>query len=231
MKVRDAMSHEVVTVPEETPFKEVADTLVKRDIGAVPVLDPDGKVCGIITEGDLLAKEAYPGGGKRGIRGFLSDLVSGRDVEWVYKAQGTRAWELMSPNIVSIAPDDELREASRRMLQEGIRHLIVLDGDRLVGIISRSDIMRVLAVDDDELKATIDKYLRLWGYVPPDAFINVHVEKGIVTLEGSVLYESDIRIAGSMVETVDGVVGVENWLLYRFADPRSSSIGVANGNG
>jgi CBS domain-containing protein len=229
MQVRDVMTHTVVSVLEDTPFKAVAETLIDHDISGVPVVDPGGFVVGIVTEADLIAKEAFPSERKRGIARFVKRMLAGPQSEWIEKAHGQIAANVMSTPVVSAAPDDDLHVVARMMIDGGVKRLPVIEAGRLVGIISRSDMIRVFARPDEDLRRTIERFLARCGYVEPDHRVNVSVFEGKVTLGGSVLYESDIHVAGSLVEATDGVVAVNNRLLYREADPRPADVRKAMG--
>lgn len=132
----------------------------------------------------------------------------------------------MTPQIVAASPDDDVHTAARRMLDHRVKRLVVLDEGKPVGMVSRSDIITVLARSDQDLRDSIERLLARCGFVAPDYAIRTKVSDGMVTLEGSVFYENDIRIAGSLVKAVDGVVSVENWLLYRFPDPDRGTVPV-----
>jgi CBS domain-containing protein len=229
MKVRDVMTHAVVSVLEDAPFKTIAETLVDHDISGVPVVDPGGFVVGIVTEADLIAKEAFPSERKRGLARFVKKMLAAPQDEWLEKARGQTAADVMSRPVVTAAPDDDIRVAARMMIDGGVKRLPVVEAGRLVGIVSRNDLIRVFARPDEDLRHTIERFLVHCGYVEPDHRINVSVYEGNVALGGSVLYESDIHVAGSLVESIEGVVSVDNLLLYREADQRPADVRKAMG--
>ena len=224
MQIQDVITHTVVSVREDTPFKEVAETLIDHDISGVPVVDESGSLLGIVTEADLLAKEAFQAEHKRGIARFVTRLLAGPAEEWAAKAHGQTARDVMSTPVETVSPDEDLHVAARRMIERGVKRLPVVEAARLVGIVSRNDLIRVFARSDAELQRAIERFLQRCGYVAPDHRIAVSVVDGIATLEGSVLYESDIRVAGSLVEALDGVVAVDSRLLYREAEPTPASV-------
>lgn len=224
MQVREVMTEKVVSVREDTPFKAVAKTLIDHDISGVPVVDPGGFVLGIVTEADLIAKAAYPERETRGLARFVTRLLAGPPIEWVQKAHGRTAADVMSTPVVTAAPEDDLHEAARTMIEADVKRLPVVEDGRLVGILSRNDLIRVFVRTDDDLRHGVEGFLTRCGYVVPDHLITVTVSDGTVALEGSVLYESDIRVAGSLVEALDGVVSVDNRLRYREEDPRPADV-------
>ena len=218
MRVHEVMTSPVVTVSERAPFKEIVAVMIDHHISGVPVVDPDGRAIGIVTEADLVAKEAYAGGAPRSpLRAVAGGLTARHRDE--LRAQARCAFELMTPHLVVAEPGETVRVAARRMLEHRVKRLVVLDDGKPVGVVSRRDVIRVLGGSDTVLKEALDAFLVRAGYGEPDHHIVTRVEGGIVTLEGSVFYERDIRAVGGMVDGFDGVVAVENWLLYRFEDP------------
>jgi CBS domain-containing protein len=143
MKVRDVMTTDVLTVGPEASFAEIVDALLTRGVSGLPVVDDSGRLLGIVTEADLVSKEAY-GPGRRRALGLLADYFRGRDPQWVRKSSGLTASELMTAAPDSVAPDDDLVEAARRMLERHHKRLPVLVDGRVVGILSRHDLLRSL---------------------------------------------------------------------------------------
>jgi CBS domain-containing protein len=227
MKVSDVMTVDVVSVREDTPFKEIAAALVEEGISSVPVVDEEGFVIGIVSEADLLAKMAYPGERKRGIHSVV-DVLAGRDLRLLEKSQGLTAGDVMTPSVFTVSADDDLHVVARKMLERELKRMVVVRTGRLAGIVSRSDLMKLFVESDDALRERIEQFLLRCGYGAPDHKVSVAVRKGIAHLSGQVLYESDIRVAGSLVAQIDGVVAVSNRLLYREGDPARvpSAVGV-----
>jgi CBS-domain-containing membrane protein len=144
-RIRDVMTHEVVTVDEHTPFKEITQLLTDCRIGAVPVLDSEARVVGVVSEADLLLKEEYPQGPPTG---WL--LEGHRRRATRAKATGATAVELMTAPAITIRPDASLAEAARLLHRHQIKRLPVLDpAGPLVGIVSRADLLKVFLCSDD----------------------------------------------------------------------------------
>ena len=144
-KVTDVMTRKVVAVHTSASFKEIAATLRERRVSAFPVVDDDGRVIGVVSEADLIAKEALEGG-YESHPGPLSGLLHRRDLE---KARGATAGELMSRPPVTVRPDDLVSHAAQLMHDRRVKRLPVVSADgKLVGIISRTDVLSVFSRPD-----------------------------------------------------------------------------------
>lgn len=219
MRVREVMTTPAVTVTAGTPFPDLVDCLLTRGITGVPVVDDAGTLVGIVTDGDLVPKEAY-GGHKRRLLELLADLVSGGETRWVVKARGRTAEHLMSRNVTTIGPDADLRTAARRMVESGVKRLPVVDGaERVLGIVSRRDLLQVLHRSDEEIRAEIEGMLADPRRAPDDLDVAVTVEDGVVTLTGSALFPQDVAVLTAMTWRVPGVVDVHNRTEAREPDP------------
>jgi len=152
VKARDVMTTTVVTVAPQTPYKEVVEQLVRPDVSSVPVVDADAGLLGLITEADFISKEAY---GHRRARGLamLADLLSARDHHWVTKATGWVAGDIMTKGVEVCAPHDDLRVLARRMLSTGVKRMPVVDESRLVGMVSRHDVLKLFDRPDADVAA------------------------------------------------------------------------------
>jgi CBS domain-containing protein len=139
--VRDVMTTDVVTVGPEATYDEVVHRMLAHGISGLPVTDTEGTLVGIVTETDLVIRDAY-GSDRRRPVGPIADYLRDRDQAWVRKASGTTARELMTPVVATASPDDELHVTARRMVESGYRRLPVLASDgRLVGVVSRRDLL------------------------------------------------------------------------------------------
>jgi CBS domain-containing protein len=215
VKVRALMTRDVVTVTPQTPLRRVARLLAQHHISGVPVCDREGAVVGVVTEADILLKEVgvRPGRGEP-----LSWLVDGSDLTKMRKALARTAGDAMSSPPVTTSPWRTVSEAARLMLERGVNRLPVLDGSRLVGILSRADLVRAFNRDDDDIAREIREEAigeSLW--VSRDA-VQVGVRNGEVTLRGRVEARSDVGLLLAFVSTVPGVVGVRSELEWRQDD-------------
>ena len=209
--VRDVMTREVVAVHAGASFKEIAAMLRDRRVSAFPVLDDAGTVIGVVSEADLLAKEALEAGGEAH-PGPLSGLLHRRDLE---KARAATAGELMSRPAITVRPEDLVSRAAHVMHERRVKRLPVVDaGGTLVGIISRTDVLSIFSRSDQDLRREITHNVILGRFLSDPARFRVIVEDGIVTLEGipeTAAVGHDIVAA---VRHVEGVVAVRDRLRY-----------------
>lgn len=136
MKIRDIMTKDVITVAPDTPVKEVIEQMVHSQVSGVPVVDSSGRLLGIVTEADVITKEAYGGRRPRALA-LLVDTLAGRDHHWVVKAAGLTAAEVMSEHPVMCEPGDEVATVARRMLERGVKRMPVVEDGSVEGMISR----------------------------------------------------------------------------------------------
>ena len=221
MRVKDVMTSDVVTVGPNTRFKAIAHALLYRGVSGAPVVD-EGSVIGVVTEGDLIAKTAYPTRAQpRGALLLVLDRLRGHQHD-LDKAEGMRARDLMSAPAVTATPGENVHRAARRMLEHGLKRLPVVDEKgTLVGIVSRRDLLTSFDRSDDAVETEVVELLRRAMYVPPDHEITVTVSDGIASLTGTVYFRSDVAVAGALVDAMPGVVGVRNFLGHRNEDPRA----------
>jgi CBS domain-containing protein len=218
VRVRDVMTARLVTARPDEPLKDVAARMVEAGVSALPVVDEAGRLVGIVTEADVISKEAYGGPRRRALQ-LVLDYFAGRDPQWLRKAAGWTAADVMTRQVVTAEPDEDLRAAARRMLEVGVKRLVVVDGERPVGIVSRRDLMRVFARPDEQVAADVAAVLRDIRRVPEDIEVTADVESGRVRLRGTVAHPSDARVVEHAVAGVPGVIGVESHLQAREPEP------------
>ena len=219
MKVQDIMTSSVVTVTPDTPFPELVARLLKYGISGLPVIDDSGQLVGIVTEADLVSKEAYGGRRRRALE-LLADLVAGGETRWATKGKGRTAAQVMTTKVVTARPGDDVRAAARRLLEHRLKRLPVVDHGKLVGIVSRTDLLRVLHRSDDDIARDVDAMLSDPLRAPEDHAIEATVADGIVTLRGTVLFPTDLSLLTAMVWRLPGVVDVQNDASAREPNPR-----------
>jgi CBS domain-containing protein len=223
--VKEYMTTNVVGAHPEASFKEVVELMTIYDVSGVPVIDAEGGLLGLVTEADLMSKEVYTCGHRRRPLAFLTEFMRGRKPAWLEKAEARCAKELMTADVQTVGPDEPLRTAARIMLRKGIKRLPVVEAGKVVGIISRHDVVSAFDRPDATLAEAVERFLAQCLFVPPEASITVTVNDGVVTLEGSVHYQSDRRVAEALTASMDGVVGVDNLLHFREPDAVKEATG------
>ncbi|MDA0635598.1 CBS domain-containing protein [Nonomuraea sp. MCN248] len=216
--VADVMTTEVVSVTAPTPFKDIAEALITGGISAVPVVDDDRRVIGMVSEADLLRKEEfreqfYREGYRPPLRARL------RNPKGRQKAEGDTAAELMTSPAVVVSPQASAVEAARLMDAHDVKRLAVVDPEgRLVGIVSRRDLVKLFLRGDAEITAEVrDDILDRALWVETSG-VQVEVDQGVVTLSGWMERRSEAAIAVRMTRRVNGVVDVVDKLTWKIDD-------------
>lgn len=212
--VNDVMTRDVVTVTSDTPYKDVVDTLVRHGVSAAPVVDGDGRVLGVVSEADLLHKMEYAGS-----EPFAGILERKRRRTARTKSEGERADDLMTAPAIVVSSVESVTTAAKLLESQRVKRLPVVDQyGRLVGIVSRRDLLGVYLRDDDSIRAEIvDEVLRQTLWIEP-ATIAVTVRAGVVSLAGVVDTRSTVPLVIRFVECVAGVVDVVSHLSYHIDD-------------
>ncbi|WP_328980298.1 CBS domain-containing protein [Streptomyces canus] len=220
-KVGSVMTTDVVRATYGTPFKEVARLLAAHRISGLPVVDEDDKVIGVISETDLVARQAATPGPYEPRRRFAFPGLTRAARRQAAKAHARTAGRLMTEPPVTAHADDTVVEAARTMAEHQVERLPVLDeADRLVGIVTRRDLLQVFLRPDGDIRdEVIEDVLGRTLWLPPRS-IDVSVVQGVVTLTGHMERKSETAIALSMIARIDGVVGVVDKLTYRLDDTR-----------
>lgn len=195
--VADVMTRDVVSVPPDATYREVVDALLDSGVSAAPVVDADGHVLGVVSEADLLHKVEAVGNLRH------RRIISGRR-HLNAKAHSDAAADLMTAPPVVIGPTASVVAAARRLEAERIKRMPVVDAEgRLVGIVSRRDLLRMHTRPDAQIHDDVDDVLRtLW--IDPRT-LQVDVVDGVVTMVGAVESRS---LAGIVVGHVSKVAGV-----------------------
>jgi CBS domain-containing protein len=208
------MTPEVVVVPPEAGYKHIVDVLADFKVSAVPVVDEHGKVVGVVSEADLLRKvELGPDAPAR-----LFEGRTRRDSR--SKATGETARDLMSSPVVTISASASISAAARLMERHRVRRLPVVDEEtgRLVGIVSRRDLLRPYLRPDEEIRDDVaTRVIRDSLWIDP-AEIDVVVDDGRVVLRGRVDRRTTAAIAVRLTQALDGVVAVQDELTWDFDD-------------
>ena len=209
--VKDVMSTHVIAVRQSAPYKEMAAMLHEQRVSAFPVLDDDNKVIGVVSEADLLTKEA--------LEGTVPRTLLSRQERVRKQVNALTAADLMTKPPVTIGPDEPVTRAARLMFDKRVKRLpVIRDDGRLIGILTRSDVLSVYSRPDAEIQRQVTKDLILETFrCDPDQF-TVTVKDGIVTIEGAPETTNVGLDIISAIRHMEGVVAVRDRLNYP-ADP------------
>ncbi|HZC99633.1 MAG TPA: CBS domain-containing protein [Actinomycetes bacterium] len=215
-RVRDVMTQDVVTITEQEPFVEIVRLMAVHKVSALPVVDGAGRVVGIVSEADLLRKEEYQDeqNGQHLLEGRRRRAARA-------KAAGRTAGELMSVPVVTIRAEATVPTAAKLLAQHGIKRLPVVDETgRLVGVVSRADLLRLFLRPDEEIRREIlDEVLLQSMWIDPST-VTVAVHDGIVTLAGRLERKSLVPMVVHLTRRVPGVVDVIGRLTFELDDDR-----------
>ena len=213
VKVTEVMTRDVVSVNPETPIKDAATLIAERGISGVPVCDAEGRVVGVLSETDLLIKQ---GGPRHNVGGLLWWLVETPSAPDVAKLRAHTAGEAMTAPAITIEPDEPVTGAARRMVERNVNRLPVVEDERLVGIVTRADLVALFTRSDEEIARAIrEDVLGRMSWIPHSR-IEVEVEGGEVVLRGKVESEFDAELLLERVWLVPGLVGVRSELSWSF---------------
>jgi CBS domain-containing protein len=227
-RVDDVMTRDVVSVREDTPYRELVDLLIGRRVSAVPVVDRHDRVIGVVSEADLLHKVEAAGGASPRI--FDAWRRRGDRA----KAGGRTAAEVMTAPVIAAEASLSLAAAARRMQRDHVKRLPIVDHQgHLIGIVTRSDLLKVHRRSDSEICRDIMSEALPDASVKNGPSVRVTCADGVVTLSGRVHFRSaSERIAG-IARRVPGVVDVADELTFDIDDSminrseRGTPFGVA----
>lgn len=205
MLVRDLMTTDVVAVGPGASIRDAARLMYRYRVSGVPVVDMDDHVLGIITEGDFLAME-------------IERLETG--------AVPTKVREVMSKSVKTIPPEMDVTGAARFMQAQDVKRLVVATDGKMVGILSRFDIVAAFTRPDDLIEDEIrEDLVRRVLFVDPET-IGVSVLNGVVTFVGSIGTRTEARLVEELARRLDGVVDVANELTWRIDDTDTREISI-----
>lgn len=230
MNASDVMTRNIVTVRRGTPVAQAIRLMLENRISGVPVTDDQGKVVGILTEGDLL-RRGETGTEKHRPRWLEVLIGPGRSAGEYVRTHGRKVEEVMSRDLISVTRDTPLDHVVDLMERHRIKRLPVFAGELLVGILSRADLLRALlgVLDeepsaphtDDEIREHILAELAKAAWVPRDG-IAITVKNGVVDLNGVILDEQERLALRVVAENAPGVRAIEDHLVW--IEPVSGTI-------
>ena len=222
MKAADVMTRNVLTVGPESSVAQAIRLMLDNKVSGLPVLAADHKVVGILTEGDLLRRSET--GTERHRPRWLEILMGpGRAAGEYVRTHGRKVADIMSTDVVSVAGDTPLDEVVGLMERRRIKRVPVVEGEALVGIVSRADLLRSLlgvldaqpaeARRDEEILELIQAELAKRSWVPRDG-LSISVKDGVVDLNGVILEEEEREALRVVAENAPGVKAVEDHLVW-----------------
>lgn len=241
MRARDIMTTHLKTVAPHSLIHEITECLLTKHISAVPVIDGEGRVLGIISEGDIIHRVAAVSDGHRSWWTRLFDGSENDAAEFI-KTHAIHARDIMTREVTTVTEDTPAEEIVRILEKRKIKRVPVLRGERLVGIVSRSDLLRVVLASSPETGASMsanDRELRErimanlegqdWARVSQ---LNVVVSDGVAQLWGFVGSDTERKALRVAAETVPGIREVEdhlNFMPIPWAGSRGRGFGGAGG--
>ncbi|WP_330342440.1 CBS domain-containing protein [Streptomyces sp. NBC_00557] len=209
--VSDVMTQTVAAVGRRALFKEIVQLMQDWKVSALPVIEGEGRVVGVVSEADLLPKEELrddPDAGYLQLRQPVD----------VAKAGALTAGDLMSSPAVTVRAGATLAEAARIMAHEGVKRLpVVDDAGLLAGVVSRADLLKVFLRDDEDIAEEVRREISSNLSPPPSSAVHVEVHDGVVTLTGRLPDTSLVPVAARLIRAVEGVVDVEFDLAHHSA--------------
>lgn len=220
MKANEIMSRNVATVTPETPISEIAALMVEKHVSGVPVVGDNGNLLGMVSQSDLLhrAEVGTERKHKWWFRVFANSNALAREF---VKTHGHRAHDIMTRHIVSVREDAELRDVADILDKHRIKRVPVVADGKLVGIITRGDLVRALSlvqiakadkkVDNASLHKALQERMQKQPWINK-TYVNLTANDGVVELWGFVDSAEQHRALRLLVEETDGVKKVEDKL-------------------
>lgn len=221
MQAIDIMTSKVISVSPDTGVHDIAQQLLAHRISAVPVVDAEGQVVGIVSEGDLMRRVSDANSSSHGGSWWLSLFTGGKDAGEYVKAKGKKAHEVMTPDPLTIEEDMPLHAIARLLEKHHIKRVPVVREGRLVGIVSRANLLQGLAnapvepapssTDDRQIRDTILNEVDAQTGVHT-ASISITVTNGHVEVWGLVESQAQKQAVTVAAENTPGVHSVANHL-------------------
>jgi len=221
MRAHQIMTRSVVTVSPETTIVDAANLMLHRHVSGLPVVDTSGKLVGIVSEGDFIRRSEIGTGRKRG-RWLRFILGPGRSASDFVQEHGRKVFEVMTRSPLTIAEDTSLAEIVDLMEKNNVKRLPVVRGDKVVGIVSRANLLQAVAslardvpdptADDDHIRSRVIDALEKNEWCPFG--LSVVVRKGIVHLSGVITEEHARQAAVVAAENIEGVKKVHDHLCW-----------------
>lgn len=214
MRVREIMSSGLITVGPDASLKDVASLLAEHAISGVPVVDGAGAVLGVVSKTDILIKQRALPDEQTGMLARLRG-ARGEGISTIEKVEARTAAEAMTAPAVTIDQEREVGAAAALMLDNRFNRLPVVHGGKLVGIVTRSDLVRAFTRSDEDIEREIREEIIEHSFWVPAGAIHVTVCEGVVQLVGEIETRADAEMLPEVVRKAVGVVAVESNLSWR----------------
>ncbi|MHB8731093.1 MAG: CBS domain-containing protein [bacterium] len=219
MRARELMSTPVVTAHPEATLKELAELMVTHSISGVPVVDRGGDLLGVVSESDVMEK----------IEGTIADeteaglprllTVLAKALDGAPKTTARSVADLMTTRVVSADPDATVQQLVHLMITYDVNRIPIVEAGRLVGIVTRADILRTLVRPDAAIATDLRWRIAHELWIDPDA-IEISCRAGVVTLAGTVDTHADTELVRRWAAKTEGVVAVDDRGLRYALDER-----------
>jgi CBS domain-containing protein len=222
MKAADVMVTKVISVTPDVLVQDVAFILLSNRISAVPIVDDNGQLLGIVSEGDLM-RRAEAGTGRH--RPWWLAMLTGRDIRAVdyVKEHSRKITDVMTAKVVTATPDTSLEEIATLLENNGIKRVPIVEDGKMVGIVSRANLLQALAsmrtphdvdADDAVIRESLVARLDAAPWTHP-ALVNVIVQDGTADLWGIVDSQAEKKAVCVVAEITPGVRAVNDHLIIR----------------
>jgi CBS domain-containing protein len=233
MKAADVMTRQVITIDREAPVGRAIRLLLQHRISGLPVVDTSGNLEGIVTEGDFL-RRVETGTTRRRPRWVEFLLGPGKLAQEYVQTHGRFVGDVMTTKVRTVCEDTPLEDVVRMMEKHRVKRFPVVKGDRVVGIISRANLLRALATvatelpagsaDDTKIREGFFAELKGQRWAPRTS-VNAVVRNGVVELWGNIFDEREREALRVMAQNLPGVKAVHDHLVW--VDPASGFVGLS----
>jgi CBS domain-containing protein len=206
----DVMTRDVLSVTPETSVRAAALLMIEKRISGLPVVE-DGVVVGVISEADFVAKDSSRTWFSRALLGQEEGMFTGVE----------KVGEMMSRNVVTVPVSATVQDAARLMTRHNVNRLPVIEHGVMVGIVTRSDLIRAYVHSDEEIAGDVELLIAVLP--EPMSKVGVSVEDGIVSLTGVVETSPQARLVARMVAEIEGVAGVDTRLSWEVSTEAADS--------
>ena len=221
MRAHQIMTRSVITVTPQTTIVDAANLMLERHVSGLPVVDTNGKLVGIVSEGDFIRRSEVGTGRKRG-RWLRFILGPGKSASDFVHEHGRKVSEVMTKSPLTITEDTALADIVEMMERNNVKRLPVVRDDKVVGIVSRANLLQAVAslarevpdptADDDRIRNRIVDALEKHDWCPFG--LNVVVRDGVAHLSGVITEEHARQAAVVAAENVEGVKAVHDHLCW-----------------